>query len=922
MHSAILYLLLGGCTLVDKADWESANDRDGDGFLEASTGGDDCDDTDASVHPGVTELCNGIDDDCDGVADEAGAEGEGTWYLDGDGDGFGLAGATVTACARPEGYAEVAGDCDDGDGAVFPGAPETWYDGLDADCGDGGDFDADGDGHDSAAHGGDDCDDTDEEVHPDASEVWYDGVDSDCDGQSDYDADRDGHDSAAHGGDDCDDADAGASPSATETWYDGVDADCDGLSDYDADQDGHNSDDHGGGDCDDGDSAVSPSATEVWYDGVDADCDGLSDYDADGDGYDSDAHGGLDCSDADAGVSPGALEVWYDGVDSDCGGGSDYDADADGHDSDAHGGDDCDDTNGAVSPDAAEVWYDGVDSNCDGAGDYDADADGHDSDEHGGDDCDDGDGGVSPDAAEVWYDGVDSDCDDASDYDADGDGYDSDGYGGHDCDDGDAGRSPGADETWYDGVDQDCDGASDYDADGDGFEALAYYGDDCDDEDPEVSPAAWDTPGDDSDANCDGEQDAVNTVFVDTKVGMEELSGLREMLDVEVGLGGDVGEPAVLLCIQTGGTYGPFLAYSGSDLVGAPDGELSGTETTADLSGYDTCSVDGLGDYDGDGVPEFAVGAFNSSGLIDAGYVLVLGGDALDAGETTLYSVATARIDSSDGVDRFGYDVVSLADLDDDSRSDVAIGTGSAYAYVFRSTDIHRGGEFDTSDAHVSIQHSDDIALGRWLSSTDVDGDGLDELFVNPGWGDSSSASAFVFGGDVLESGGSVITDDATAVVEGPYRPLAAADLDGDGYGDFVAQAWVDGEVVALGFGGETLSGTVERDAAWFTIEAESGEDVKGHGAVGDVDGDGALDLAVAGTGGSDDMGRVDIFASIGERSGRILTEDSDWAWFGDAAADHDIGGAPMALGDVDGDGVDDLVIASRYDLLLSLSPY
>lgn len=126
-------------------------------------------------------------------------------------------------------------DCDDTNPDVAPGAPEIWYDGVDADC-DGNDSDQDLDGFDAVEAGGDDCDDTDDRVSPGATEVWYDGVDDDCDG-NDADQDGDGHAAVEAGGDDCDDADPTTSPSDADP-YDGVDNDCDGLIDEDAAPDG------------------------------------------------------------------------------------------------------------------------------------------------------------------------------------------------------------------------------------------------------------------------------------------------------------------------------------------------------------------------------------------------------------------------------------------------------------------------------------------------------------------------------------------------------------------------------------------------------------------------------------------------------------------------------------------------------------
>jgi hypothetical protein len=170
------------------------------------------------------------------------------------------------------------------------------------------DEDNDQDGHTSVASGGDDCDDNDAAVYPGAMDEWYDGVDADCAGNDDFDQDGDGY---LFGEDDCDDNRNDVNPEAEETWYDDIDQDCAGDDDFDQDGDGHAL----GPDCDDEDPVVNPDATETWYDGVDQDCSGGSDYDQDDDGYES----GDDCDDADDRVNPDAFEV-FDLADNDCSG--------------------------------------------------------------------------------------------------------------------------------------------------------------------------------------------------------------------------------------------------------------------------------------------------------------------------------------------------------------------------------------------------------------------------------------------------------------------------------------------------------------------------------------------------------------------------------------------------------------------------
>jgi len=224
------------------------DDVDQDGY---STCDGDCADDDAAIHPGATEICNDLDDDCDGnVSDEE---------VDNDGDG----------------YSECDGDCDDVNAVANPGEVEV-CDGYDNDCNGTVDDlgDADGDGYSIC----DDCDDADPAVNPAAAEVCDNGIDDDCDGAVDaaQDGDGDGFDVCA----DCDDTDAATYPGAFEDCFDGVDNDCDGLVDDGSDDDGDGVTTCDG-DCDDADASISPDVVEdgcaIPADGLDNDCDGQTD---------------------------------------------------------------------------------------------------------------------------------------------------------------------------------------------------------------------------------------------------------------------------------------------------------------------------------------------------------------------------------------------------------------------------------------------------------------------------------------------------------------------------------------------------------------------------------------------------------------------------------------------------------------------
>ncbi len=373
----------------------------------------DCDDSEATVHPAATEVCDSIDNDCDGTVDEPDAADALTWYADVDSDGYGALGSPTAACSQPSGHVSDSTDCDDTVFAVNPAATEE-CDSIDNDC-DGtidepdavdaptwyADVDSDGYGALSASSracsepsgyvsDSTDCNDGDSAVNPAATELC-DSIDNDCDGSTDED---DASDAA--------------------TWY--ADSDSDGYGALSvtsracSEPSGYVSDST---DCNDADSAVNPAATEMC-DSIDNDCDGTvdesdasdvrtwyedSDSDAFGDvsvtldacaqpgGYVADA---TDCDDSDSAVNPAATEV-CDSIDNDCDGDIDDDdssvvgtstwyADLDGDAYGDSGNDldactaptsyvsddtDCDDSNTAINPGASEVCN-GADDDCNG----------------------------------------------------------------------------------------------------------------------------------------------------------------------------------------------------------------------------------------------------------------------------------------------------------------------------------------------------------------------------------------------------------------------------------------------------------------------------------------------------------------------------------------------------------------------------
>jgi hypothetical protein len=813
-------------------------DLDGDGFSPCQG---DCDDADPALHPAdldgdgfspcqgdcvdapslehvyaAVELCDGYDNNCDGLVppDEADDDADGDpactdcddtdptlSSFDGDGDGW-------TTCE---------GDCDDASVVFNPAASDVWGDGSDQNC-DGVDgFDADGDGWPAGSGDLFDCDDSDPTLNKDDGDA--DG-DTTCDGDCDdadptltvADVDGDGLTSCAG---DCDDAD----PTLEQDDLDG-----DGFSTCD-------------GDCLDLDPTANPAAAEVC-DGVDTDCDGTlptDEADGDGDGdpacsdcddaepaletFDLDADGEStcagDCDDAEPAIYSGATES-CDAIDSDCDGSlADEFADLDGDDDP-----DCVDLDrdGDGWPNSMDVCPDDanadqLDQDGDGQGDPCDDDDDNDGVDDGSDNC--------PLVHNTEQDDNDGDGDgDPCDPDDDDDGF-PDVAAVPDCLPFDPNSYPGAPEV-CDGLDNDCnetiddapdgdvdgqgpcDGDCDdtdptmhgYDNDGDGYSPCQG---DCEDGWPAASPAAFEVCNS-TDDDCDGViDDGCFTCSLTVPTEHPTVAGA-----LALAAAGDV------ICVEPG-VYTENLSIDEEvHLLGVAGRTL----TTLDGGGLDTV----VAFADGIGPGAILQGFTVTGGAGTADYVNHGGGGirAREGGPTLSDLLVTANTSSGSGGGIYltaSTAVVSDTIVSNNHSSYCGGGIRSNGPALLQRVSIADntadgggggvcswGGEIFTAVSFV----------GNTSWSTTVGGGGLLQLDT----AESSLLSNVLFSGNESGFDGSAaLLDGPTAleqvVMHGNTAPVGAATLS---VTDFVAMT---GVVITMNAG----AGLATTHAGWITVD-------------------------------------------------------------------------------------------------------
>ncbi len=475
--------------------------------------------------------------------------------------------------------------------------------------------------------------------------------------------------------------------------------------------------------------------------------------------------------------------------------------------------------------------------------------------------------------------------------DADDDGYDSLGAGGDDCDDRAPDVHPGAGEDGYDGIDNDCDGMVDLD---DVTGAIGWF------------------RGDDNDYL--GYRDALS---------LGDLSG-DGLLDVAAGgylFGGSSfrGGVHVLGGEASAGWAGEILGFSQAWVTGAAEDNYAGA-----MGPFQE-------DIDGDGISDLflvASDARYSSQGNRAGAVFFgpVEGD-LSTGDADVTFTGSSSWYSTTGS--------SHLDLDGDGLADLLYGDWQESYYEsgrvsgFLGASLVAGGEFSLSwdsDMLWTGANSGD-SLGCALGGGDLDQDGYDDVLMSAPFGDlggSGSGSVYLVGGAAeAPASGSIDecyqlqlygSDDDHEL--GHLGAPQVIDIDGDDAMDIVAGSPSSG-TVHVWLAAAALEGLVESDAADIHILGEGASHFGLTLAQGDLDGDGLAELVVGAPDGDDlsdqrdssRPGEVYVFQGAELGTGTVGSGQAGLSVVGPAPGD--LFGATIAVGDLSGSGVAELLVAA-----------
>ena len=359
-------------------------------------------------------------------------------------------------------------------------------------------------------------------------------------------------------------------------------------------------------------------------------------------------------------------------------------------------------------------------------------------------------------------------------------------------------------------------------------------------------------------------------------------------------------------------------------------------QSASDRSGW---SVASAGDVNGDGLSDLIVGAPRANS--NAGRSYVVFGKA-GAGAVDLSAIAAGSggfaINGQGTSDQSGWSVASAGDVNGDGLSDLIVGapranTNAGQSYVvfgqtgtgaveLSAIDAGTGG-FSINGTNVTVHNGISVA-----GAGDVNGDGMSDLIVGTPY--DTGRSYVIFGKPGTSrvelsafdagSGGFVINGPGAGVLSA-WSVAGAGDVNGDGLGDLIVSAPFSGSArsyVVFGHGGTTavdLSAIANGSGSGFVIIGEGSQDWSGYSvaSAGDINGDGLSDLIVGAPHVNTEAGRsYVVFGQTGSTAVQLSdVRNLTGGFVIDGQGLADSGGSVASAGDVNGDGLADLIVGA-----------